>query len=135
MEIQIFEGVDFLNEIFIMRQNTPIVKLFTGVNNMYCELLNDYSKMDEMLIGFKLTSNKILVTEAIKWISERIFPRERVDCEDILKNLGLESYDVMSIAEKTNASLMGDDYWVKFKPTEDYYKDSIRGRTISAGLM
>lgn len=56
------------------------------------------------------------------WLSERVFPPEREGAEILLKNLGLETYDVWEVAKRTNAATTHDFYWMSDNP-DDKYKD------------
>lgn len=47
-------------------------------------------------------------------LSNRVFPRERENCKELLKILGLEIYDPDAICRKTHG-VMNDDYvWFKY---------------------
>lgn len=59
----------------------------------------------------------------LKWLKRRIFPRDRVDIQELL---GGRQYRVLEIAKETNASLATDDYWVRFKKGENF-EDTVRG--------
>jgi len=49
-----------------------------------------------------------------KFMIARTFPRNRINCEDILVGLGLERYDIWEIAKKTNARSTDDPHWCEF---------------------
>jgi len=63
-----------------------------------------------------------------EWIKDRVFPRDRCGCEDLLRELGLDFYDEWQIAKRTRASLMTDFYWLSFDDSDYYEKFSARGR-------
>ena len=65
--------------------------------------------------------------KVVDWFSDRVFPEERVDCKELLEELGLDRYDPWEIAKKTRGTLMTDGWWLKIKPSDTYEKCSIRG--------
>lgn len=58
---------------------------------------------------------------------DRAFPKERVDCEELLDDLGLDRYDRWNIIKETRDTLMTDYWWLKIKPTDTYEEYSLRG--------
>lgn len=65
------------------------------------------------------------------YLEDRVFPKERVDCKAVLKELGLHYYDVVSIAKETCGYLYGEAIWIKFPNTpEKTLKDVIRKNTV-----
>ena len=51
-----------------------------------------------------------------KWAMARCFPEERVDCKQLLSELGLDRYDRWAIIKKTNAVMTGrDDFLIDFQ--------------------
>ena len=50
-----------------------------------------------------------------RWLSNRIFPKERQGAEQILRSLRLNKYDPWRIAKKTRAISFNDYYWVDRK--------------------
>lgn len=68
------------------------------------------------LFGF--TKRQVTGEEFVKWVSERCFPEDRVDKDDVLKALGLKKYDPWEIVKITKGVLYGiDDFWVDFDNT------------------
>lgn len=47
-----------------------------------------------------------------RWLSDRVFPREREGVSALLDALGLSRYDVWEIAKRTHAVTMHDHYWM-----------------------
>lgn len=65
------------------------------------------------LFGYKKT--EVTMQEFVDWVTKRCFPEERVDAQDVLREIGLEKYDAWEIVKRTNAVLTGfDDFWVDF---------------------
>ena len=44
----------------------------------------------------------------VVWAKKRIFPKNRMDCKEILKLMGLPDYNAWEIVKRTNACLMED---------------------------
>lgn len=58
---------------------------------------------------------EVTFTEFTAWATKRCFPPERVDAEDVLKALGLKTYDPWAIIQITEARLpMTDNFWIDF---------------------
>ncbi|MCR5848303.1 MAG: Hin recombinase [Lachnospiraceae bacterium] len=56
------------------------------------------------------------------FLEERCIPKERFGIKQVLKDLGLEQYDVIRILEKTGGRTGEDDMWMKFS----YYEKEKR---------
>lgn len=63
----------------------------------------------------------------IEYFCSRVFPRERTDCKQVLKTLGLRRYDPWLIVKANNATLPTDSWWMKINPTDNYYDNTVRG--------
>lgn len=48
------------------------------------------------------------------FLEERCIPKERFMIKQVLKDLGLEQYDMLRILEKTEGRTGEDDMWMKF---------------------
>lgn len=68
--------------------------------------------------------------EAIEWMSKRCFPKERVDCKELLEMLHLDTYDGWKIVQITHGSMITDQFWLKLAPDEDFYEVTIRGEIL-----
>lgn len=73
------------------------------------------------------SSRKVPLVAVIVWAKKRIFPKDRVDCKDILEQMGLPDYNAGEIVKRTNARLMEDPFWLRFSDTETF-ADTTRGR-------
>lgn len=84
--------VDFLNERIAIRNRTPDIlhRAFGVVEKP------TWKQFEEFL-------------------ADRCYPATRGNIKSILKNLGIDSYDTLQIAEKTNGRTADDDMWLKFK--------------------
>ena len=67
------------------------------------------------------------LVDVVVWAKKRIFPKNRMDCRDILKMMGLPDYNAWEIVKRTNACLMEDPYWLRFNEEENF-ADTTRGR-------
>lgn len=70
---------------------------------------------------------EVSMFDFINWIKRRVFPENREDCKELLQLLGLPRYDQLMIAEVNKACLMEDPYWIRFRPTDSFRTDTVRG--------
>ena len=49
------------------------------------------------------------------FLGDRCFPKMRFDLKSLLKQLGIQSYDVFQIVEKTKGKTWDDNMWIKIK--------------------
>lgn len=77
-----------------------------------------------LFIGDK---RKVPLVDVVVWAKKRIFPKNRMDCKEILKMMGLPDYNAWEIVKRTNACLMEDPYWLRFSKDETF-EDTTRGR-------
>ena len=72
-------------------------------------------------------SRKVPLVDVVAWAKKRIFPRNRMDCKEILEMMGLPDYNAWEIVKRTNACLMEDPFWLRFSEDESS-EDTTRGR-------
>jgi len=60
------------------------------------------------------TVKEVTYQRFIEWASERCFPPNRVDAEELLEELGLDRYNGWDIVQKTEGRLMTDHFWIDF---------------------
>ena len=77
-----------------------------------------------LFIGDK---RKVPLVDVVVWAKKRIFPRNRMDCKEILEMMGLPDYNAWEIVKRTNACLMEDPFWLRFSEAETF-EDTTRGR-------
>lgn len=83
---------------------------------------------DDIPFGLFTKSNIESVQSVWDWFStERVFPRERVDCKELLNMLGLDFYDEWAIVKKTGASQMTDPWWLRIEDDWTYENNTVRG--------
>ena len=73
------------------------------------------------------SSRKVPLVDVVVWAKKRIFPRNRMDCKEILEMMGLPDYNAWEIVKRTNACLMEDPFWLRFSEDETF-EDTTRGR-------
>lgn len=62
-----------------------------------------------------IETNRELHRKIIKnWLEERVFPPERHDADEVLKDLGLTHYDFVAVLKYTKAKNRYDEFWVDF---------------------
>jgi len=61
-----------------------------------------------------------------RWLSDRVFPKDRQGAHTLLRGMKLNSYDMWEIAKKTKAISFNDFYWIS-DSLEDKY-DSVHPR-------
>ena len=59
-----------------------------------------------------------------RFLESRCFPRERSNCEQLLRDLGLDHYTPLGIVRKTHGRQLEDYCWIKFEGEDlDYERD------------
>ena len=77
--------------------------------------------------GLFMNSDVESAFKVTDWFSARAFPEERVDCKELLEDMGLERYDPWEIVKQTRGTLMTDGWWLKMNPDDTYETQSLRG--------
>lgn len=103
---------------------------FTEENNKLILKLNDGIKKSWLPFIFELGYDKGTDMNKIidAWKKERVFPKNRFHSRKMIKELGLNRYDVNKIAEITRCSLITDPYWLVYEEGDSYVKSSVRGQ-------
>ena len=63
-----------------------------------------------------------------EFLESRCFPKDRVNCDQLLEDLGLKVYDPLSIVEITHGRQFEDYMWIKFDGEDLDYDRDIRLR-------
>ena len=89
-----------------------------------------------LFIGDK---REVPLVDVVVWAKKRIFPKNRMDCKEILKRMGLPDYNAWEIVKRTNACLMEDPYWLRFGEdetlgTSTHHNDLFETRAIKAAF-
>lgn len=61
------------------------------------------------------------------FLKSRVFPRSRVNCEQLLEDLGLTNYSPYDISRKTYGTILEDFNWIKY-PDQDVTWEDIKKR-------
>ena len=84
-------------------------------------------------------SRKVPLIDVVVWAKKRIFPRNRMDCKEILEMMGLPNYNAWEIVKRTNACLMEDPFWLRFSEDETFEDTglwlNIRSRLIPTNII
>jgi len=110
----------------LMYDNILVAKMFTEGNNQFLRLeaeLPEYFRPADLFFD----KDEVDISEFIAWIEDRVFPRERIGADELLKSIGMEDYCGFEIALKNRACLMEDGFWLSFAPDEDFKKITLRG--------
>lgn len=57
----------------------------------------------------------VTYSDLLEFYEDRCFPRERANCKDVLKRLGLDYYDPELICRKTHGLQFDDFTWLQFR--------------------
>lgn len=63
-----------------------------------------------------------------EFFEDRCFPRERVNCKQLLRTLGIDCYEPESICRKTHGVQFDDFLWIQFSDEPQVTFESIRLR-------
>ena len=58
-----------------------------------------------------------------KFFADRCFPKERVNCQQLLDGLGLKEWNPLDIIKLTHGVMWGDTCWIRFEGETLTYKD------------
>jgi hypothetical protein len=78
-------------------------------------------------IGLFVQSDMETEKNVKAYFCNRIFPKERTDCKEMLKSLGLKIYNPWQVVLKTNGTLYTDSWWLKVHSSDSYYHNMGRG--------
>lgn len=71
---------------------------------------------------------KVTYEDLVDFYEGRCFPRERTNCKQILKELGLDYYDPELICRKTHGLQFDDFLWLQFSDEPQVCWDEIKLR-------
>lgn len=116
-------GLEELIEFEIMHRHKTMssVKIDRLNNRVDYKIITDLGRFNPFMDA------NVTIDEVYQWIDDRCFPKERPNCDRILKLLGLDFYVPMEIVRVTHGLQFDDYYWVKFKG-EDINWDDIKLR-------
>lgn len=61
--------------------------------------------------------------ELERWLKWRVFPETRVNADELLAALGLNSYNRWAIVRKTHGVMADDEIWLRYKGEKLTHKD------------
>lgn len=54
--------------------------------------------------------------ETREWVKRRVFPKTRMNADELLRELGLSEYDPIEILKKNQGACCKDQIWIEFIP-------------------
>lgn len=107
----------------IMWQNDEIAEvLFTANDFKVTQNSNHVKKV------FYTPEEEVTRDDVIDFLKYQIFDEHNARAPQILAELGVNSYDLWKIAEKTRAISCRNNYWIKFEGDEFDYDRDIKTR-------
>lgn len=70
----------------------------------------------------------ITIKDLEEFLEERCFPKERLNCKQLLEDLGLDYYEPLNIIKRTHGSLHDDYMWLQFEGENLDYEREIKIR-------
>lgn len=105
---------DTLIAVSVLRNGIPLMKLVDGVENIPLDHV-PYGVFWKVGNPVKL-NKEVSGADFIRWLNDRVFPEERYDSKDLLKDMNLDSYVPSFIVNQTQGVLYGvDKFWVDFE--------------------
>lgn len=109
--------------MYLMCDDLKIAKLVHEGIEPFMELLVWYDDFYNIPFGlFCVEGDPFTLVKRIpyerfnNWLCKRCFPRNRIDCKDVLKTLGLKEYNPVRITYITQGVLTCFDmFWVDFE--------------------
>lgn len=72
---------------------------------------------------FNKKDEDVTIDDVLDFFEFRCFPRERANRDQLLKDLGLDSYFPREIVRKTHGIILEDFMWIRFKGETITYDD------------
>lgn len=70
----------------------------------------------------------VTYSDLLEFYEDRCFPRERENCKEVLKSIGLDYYDPEEICRKTHGVQFDDFIWLQFSDEPQVNFEDIRIR-------
>ena len=103
---------DYLLRMEFMCEDELCSSILVNFKDKEIEVVNHTSDVIHQAFGVKAKPD----WEDFEYFLEsRCFPRGRDYMKDILRDLGLDSYDPLAIIEKTKGRMAEDKQWIRFK--------------------
>ena len=77
-----------------------------------------------LISNFLLIQKGYITKDEIeRWLKWRVFPETRVNADELLAALGLNSYNRWAIVRKTHGVMADDEIWLRFKGEDLKHSD------------
>lgn len=73
---------------------------------------------DWVITAFGKLKNPTL-EDYYNFLEDRCFPRDRFNCKELLKSIGLDYYEPLWITQLTHGVIQGDFNWLRFDDQKD----------------
>lgn len=110
-----FHMQDYLLRMEFMCEDELCSSILVNFKDKQIEVVNHTSDIIHQAFGVKAKPDW---DDFEYFLESRCFPRGRDHMKDILRALGLDSYDPLSIIEKTGGRMAEDKQWIRLK----YYR-------------
>lgn len=87
---------------------------------------NPNDRCDRRFLPRQLRQSRATKKDVLEFLESRIVQRDNQGIRGIVRSLGLDSYNPISIISKTKGMDLNDCIWVTSNPSEDYYDVHIR---------
>lgn len=98
-----------LYSVKVYEKDKLVSEIFVNGNSVS---FTNYSD-DILSLPFGVRDN-VTYSDLLEFYEDRCFPRERANCKDVLKRLGLDYYDPELICRKTHGLQFDDFTWLQF---------------------
>lgn len=98
-----------LYSVKVYEKDKLVSEIFVNGNSVS---FTNYSD-DILSLPFGVRDN-VTYSALLEFYEDRCFPRERANCKDVLKRLGLDYYDPELICRKTHGLQFDDFTWLQF---------------------
>ena len=112
-------------EFDYMKYDEVVTHVVANVKEGKFDFVNYTDDKIDKAFGYRET---ITEKDFNDFLEYRCFPKERANCKDILKGLGLEKvgYNPLSIVRITHGVMVHDRYWIRFKGEENLVYEEVR---------
>ncbi|MBR1599611.1 MAG: hypothetical protein IJ661_11965 [Lachnospiraceae bacterium] len=84
---------------------------------------------------FVLQKNNIIDDKGVRFfIEHRVMPKARMNCNELLQEMGFSEYDQYEIFRYNSGACEKDYYWVKFLPNLTFYDVNYKAEAIMSKM-
>jgi len=102
----------------VMLDDTPVVTVLANRTNKVACFTKLTDNLDDLPVYLYGSPGICEIEPNFEWLEKfliaRTFPRNRVNCADLLAWLGLDRYDIWEINRKTKGRSSDDPFWLRF---------------------